>query len=70
MTKIVIMRKSLSYLLVFIGIQFAGGAIVQALWKFFTGSADLTTGMLITSTVVVSLLSIGVFLWATFKFCH
>ncbi len=64
MTKIFIMKKSLSYLLVFIGIQFAGGAIVQALWKLFTGSADLTTAMLITSTVVVSVLTIVVFLWA------
>lgn len=58
------MKQALSYLLVFIGIQFAGGAIVQALWKLATGSPDLTALMLITSTVVVSVLTIVVFLWA------
>ena len=58
------MKKTLRYLLVFIGIQFAGGAIVQALWKLVTGSADLTATMLITSTTVVSVLTIIVFLWA------
>ena len=56
------MKKTLRYLLVFIGIQFAGGAIVQALWKLVTGSADLTATMLITSTTVVSVLTIIVFL--------
>lgn len=58
------MKQTISFLLVFIGIQFAGGAIVQALWKAATGNADLTAAMLITSTVVVSVLTIGVFLWA------
>lgn len=58
------MKQTISFLLVFIGIQFAGGAIVQALWKAVTGSADLTAAMLITSTVVVSALTIIIFLWA------
>lgn len=58
------MKQTLSYLLVFIGIQFAGGAIVQALWKVATGSPDLTPAMLITTTVVVSVITIVVFLWA------
>jgi hypothetical protein len=58
------MKNILTFLLVFIGIQFAGGAIVQALWKLATGSADVTPMMLITSTVVVSILTIGTFLWA------
>ena len=58
------MKQTLSFILVFIGIQFAGGAIVQALWKAVTGNADLTAAMLITSTIVVSVITIGVFLWA------
>ena len=58
------MKNSFTYLLVFLAIQFAGGSIVQALWKLATGSADLTAMMLITSTVVVSVLTIGTFLWA------
>ena len=58
------MKQTLSYLLVFIGIQFAGGAIVQALWKLVTGSPDLTASMLITTTTVVSIITIIVFLWA------
>ena len=58
------MKNIITYLLVFIGIQLAGSAIVQALWKLATGSVDLTPAMLIVSTVVVSLLTIGVFLWA------
>lgn len=58
------MKQAFSYLLVFIGIQFAGGAIVQALWKVATGSPDLTPAMLITTTVVVSVITIVVFLWA------
>ncbi len=58
------MRKSITYLLVFIGIQFAGSAIVQALWKLVTGTTDITAALLITSTVTVSLLTIGIFLWA------
>lgn len=58
------MKQTLSYLLVFIGIQFAGGAIVQALWKLVTGSPDMTAAMLITTTTVVSIITIVVFLWA------
>ncbi len=58
------MKQTLSFLLVFIGIQFAGSAIVQALWKLTTGSSDLTALMLIVSTAVVSLLTIMIFLWA------
>lgn len=58
------MKQTLTYLLVFIGIQFAGGAITQAAWKMVTGSPDVTATMLITSTVVVSALTITVFLWA------
>ena len=58
------MKQTLSYLLVFIGIQFAGGAIVQALWKLVTGSPDVTAAMLITTTTVVSIITIVVFLWA------
>lgn len=58
------MKNTLTFLLVFLGIQFAGGAIVQAIWKMVTGNADITAAMLITSTVVVSVITIVVFLWA------
>ena len=58
------MKQTISFLLVFIGIQFAGGAVVQALWKLVTGSPDLTAAMLITTTAVVSIITIGIFLWA------
>lgn len=58
------MKNSITYLLVFLAIQFAGSSIIQALWKLATGSADLTPLMLISCTVVVSILTIGIFLWA------
>lgn len=61
------MKQTLSYLLVFIGIQLCGGAVVTALWQLVAGNADTTTAMLITSTVTVSVITIAVFLlmhWA------
>jgi membrane protease YdiL (CAAX protease family) len=58
------MKNSITYLLVFLAIQFAGGSIIQALWKLATGSVDVTPLLLITSTAAISLLSIGIFLWA------
>ena len=58
------MKKAVSYLLVFAGIQICIGAIVPPLWQHFSGSPDQTAGMLITTTVVASLLAITVFLLA------
>ena len=51
------MKKALSYLLIFIGIQLVGGAIVTNLWSLIQGSSDKTAAMLITTTGVVCHLS-------------
>lgn len=56
------MRQSISYLLVFIGIQLCAGGIVTVVWKQLTGSSDLTTTQVVVSTVTVSVLTIAVFL--------
>ena len=48
------MKKAICYLLVFIGLQMLGGSIVKVLWTLVTGSGDMTTAQLITSTVVAS----------------
>ena len=58
------MKKALSYLVIFLGIQILGGAIVNAVWPLVTGSPDKTPALLITTTVVVSMIVIMVFLWA------
>ena len=61
------MKKAIIYLVVFIGIQFVGGSVVQGAWKLISGSVDLTTAMLIVTTVFVSVLTIAIFLlthWA------
>jgi hypothetical protein len=61
------MKKAISYLLVFIGIQILGGAIINTVWGLVTKSTDQTAALLITTTVVVSLTTIAVFLlkrWA------
>ena len=57
------MKKALSYLLIFIGIQLVGGAIVTNLWSLIQGSSDKTAAMLITTTGVVGLITIVIFLW-------
>lgn len=60
------MKKALSYILIYVGIQLVGGAIVTNLWKLITGNSDQTAAMLITTTVVVAVLTIAVFLWARY----
>ena len=57
------MKKAISYLLIFLGIQIIGGAIISAVWPLITKSPDKTPAMLITTTVVVSMIVIIVFLW-------
>jgi membrane protease YdiL (CAAX protease family) len=57
------MKKALSYLVIILGIQILGGAIINAAWPLITGSPDKTPALLITSTVVSSLAVILVFLW-------
>ena len=58
------MKKAISYLLIFIGFQLLGGAVVRVLWNLLSGNTDMTTPELITSTVVCSVLTIAVFLLA------
>ena len=52
------MKKALSYLLIFIGIQLLGGAIIQTVWSLVTHSSDKTAAMLITLTAICAVLVI------------
>ena len=58
------MKKALSYLLIFLGLQLVGGGIITTLWPLITGNNDKTAAMLITTSGVVGLITIIVFLWA------
>ncbi len=61
------MKNSIIYVIIFLGIQAAIGLITPAIWKIFSGNADITAPMLITSTVIANLLVIALFLsvrWA------
>ena len=60
------MKKALSYLLIFIGIQLLGGAIIQTVWSLVTHNSDKTAAMLITLTAICAVLVIVVFLWTRF----
>ena len=54
------------YLLIFIGLQLIGGAVVQGIWALIAGNSDKTAAMLITVTGVVGVLTIVVFLWTRY----
>lgn len=56
------MKKAISYLLIFMGIQIIGGATVPLIWRLVTGNSDQTAGLLITMATVSAVLSIVVFL--------
>ena len=58
------MKKAFIYLLEFIALQVIGGAIVQWVWQLASGSSDTTNALLITTTSVVSVLVIAIFLLA------
>lgn len=58
------MKKALSYLLVFIGLQLLGGAVIPPVWAAVTHSPDMTPAKLIVTTTIVSLATILVFLLA------
>lgn len=60
------MKKALSYLLIFIGLQIVGGGIITILWNVISGSGDKTAAMLLTTTGVVSLITIALFLLARY----
>lgn len=58
------MKNSIVYAFVFLGLQAAAGLVVPGVWKLVTGSADMTTPMLITSAVLANVLAMAVFLLA------
>lgn len=58
------MKKAIIYLIEFIAIQLIGGYVVKVLWEFFGGSESFSSGLLITTTSVVSVLTIIIFLLA------
>ena len=60
------MKKALSYLLIFIGLQIVGGGIITALWNVITGNSDKTAAKLITTTAVVGIITIVIFLWTRY----
>ena len=58
------MKNSLIYALVMLALQAITGLIVTAIWQKVTGVKDVTTGMLVTSSVVFSVTTIVVFFGA------
>ena len=60
------MKKALSYLLIFIGLQLVGGAIMTTLWNVIAGSSDQTAAKLITTPGVIGVVTIVVFLWTRY----
>ena len=60
------MKKAFSYLFIFIGLQLVGGAIITTLWSLIAGNSDKTAAMLITTTGVIGLLTIVIFLWTRY----
>lgn len=60
------MKKAFSYLFIFIGLQLVGGTIITTLWSLIAGNSDKTAAMLITTTGVIGLLTIVIFLWTRY----
>ncbi len=58
------MKKAILDIITFLGIQALVSLTVPLVWEMVTGSPDVTTAMMITTTVIFSLLTIIVFLWA------
>lgn len=58
------MKKAILDIITFLGIQALVSLTVPLVWRMVTGSPDVTTAMMITTTVIFSLLTIIVFLWA------
>ena len=56
------MKKAICYLLIFLGIQLVGGAIINTLWAVITNTSDYTAALIISLTTVVSIITILVFL--------
>ncbi len=58
------MKKAISYLVIFLGLQLLGGAIFEIAWKLWFDSPDMTAAKLITMTTVISVFTILLFLLA------
>ena len=58
------MKKAILDIITFLGIQALVSLTVPLVWGMVTGSPDVTTAMMITTTVIFSLLTIVVFIWA------
>lgn len=57
------MKKAILDIITFLGIQALVSLTVPLVWEMVTGSPDVTTAMMITTTVIFSLLTIVVFIW-------
>ena len=57
------MKKAVYFLIIFIAVQLIGGGTIHGLWQLISGSEDMTTPELITTTVVCSVVVIVLFLW-------
>ena len=55
-------KKAISYLLIFIGIQLLGGVVMNQAWTLFSDATDQTVAQLVTTTTVISMVVIAVFL--------
>jgi membrane protease YdiL (CAAX protease family) len=58
------MKKALIYLLEFLALQIIGGFVVSMIWQQVTGSQDVTVAQMITSSAVVGVLVVALFLLA------
>ena len=58
------MKKAIIYLIEFLAIQLIVGWVVALVWKLITKSEDMTTALIITSTVASGVVTIVIFLVA------
>ena len=58
------MKKAIIYLIEFLAIQLIVGWVVALVWKLITKSEDMTTALIITSTVASGVVTIAIFLVA------
>ncbi len=58
------MKKAILDVITFLGIQAAVSITVPLLWQLITGTKDISIAILITSSVVFSVITIALFLWA------
>lgn len=56
------MKKAISYLLIFVGIQLLGGFICSTVWNIVTKSTDQTEAQLISTTIIISIFTLALFL--------